>query len=345
MTDDSLSNMTSDPLDMLPTTSASGVASVVPVSGTSAQQSLTETAPTKTPEPPPLPPTVDEEYLTRIESTLDETELALLLVEAAQQQQTQQRADAADGRAAVVDQTSGQAATEVLLSVVIPVFNERETVREIVRRVQAVDLSALSLDLEILLVDDFSVDGSRRILLEMEAEHDNVRVFLHGYNRGKGAALRTGFEQVQGDLVIIQDADLEYDPNDYPALLEPILSGETDVVYGSRFLGDEIHDPSFLHRLGNRMLTMASNWVTGQRLTDMETCYKVFRREVIADMNLEQNRFGFEPEITAKVSRRGTTICEVPIAYHGRDYAEGKKIGYRDAIFALWCILRYRLRG
>ena len=272
--------------------------------------------------------------------------MALSVLEAAQQQETQQRADATGDRAAVDDSASvdewasRELATEVLLSVVIPVFNERATVREIVRRVQAVGLN-----LEIVLVDDFSVDGSRQILLEMEAEYDNVRVFLHGYNRGKGAALRTGFAQVQGDLVIIQDADLEYDPNDYPSLLEPILSGETDVVYGSRFLGDEIRDPSFLHRLGNRMLTMASNLVTGQRLTDMETCYKVFRREVLADMNLEQNRFGFEPEITAKVSRRGYTIREVPIAYHGRDYAEGKKIGYGDALSALWCILRYRLRG
>lgn len=332
MTDDSLSNMTSDPLETLPTISASGAASVVPMSGTPAEQ-----PPTKRPEPPAT--RVDEDCLARIESTLDETEMALSLLEA-QQQAIQQRADAAGGRAAILDQASREPATEVLLSVVIPVFNERATVREIVRRVQAVGLN-----LEIVLVDDFSVDGSRKILLEMEAEYDNVRVFLHGYNRGKGAALRTGFEQVRGDLVIVQDADLEYDPNDYPSLLEPILSGETDVVYGSRFLGDEIRAPSFLHRLGNRVLTTASNLVTGQRLTDMETCYKVFRREVLADMNLEQNRFGFEPEITAKVSRCGYTIREVPIAYHGRDYAEGKKIGYRDALSALWCILRYRLRG
>ncbi len=272
---------------------------------------------------------VDEACLTRIETTLDEAEMAVSMLDSA-----------TNGATIEVPTSDDATATAVLLSVVMPVYNEQSTIREIVRQVQAVDVN-----LELVIVDDFSVDGTRSILMDLEAEYDNVRVILHGYNRGKGAALRTGFEQVRGDIVLIQDADLEYDPTDYSALIAPILAGDVDVVYGSRFLGDEVRDPSFLHRLGNRLLTWASNRMTGQRLTDMETCYKVFRRRVLVDISLEQDRFGFEPEITAKLSRRGYLIREVPIAYNGRDYAEGKKIGYRDAVSALWCILRYRLRG
>jgi glycosyltransferase involved in cell wall biosynthesis len=176
--------------------------------------------------------------------------------------------------------------------------------------------------------------------MELDREED-IRVLLHGYNKGKGAALRTGFEQAHGDVILIQDADLEYNPNDLPRLLEPIERCEADVVYGSRFLENAEQDPSRLHRLGNWMLTAASNLTTGQRLTDMETCYKVFRREVLEQIDVEQNRFGFEPEITAKVSRLGYRILELPIAYSYRTYEEGKKIGLRDAANALWCIAKY----
>jgi glycosyltransferase involved in cell wall biosynthesis len=221
---------------------------------------------------------------------------------------------------------------------VIPVYNERDTVVVIVRRVQAVGVHE-----EIIIVDDFSIDGTRKLLMELDREED-IRVLLHGYNRGKGAALRTGFEQAGGDVIVIQDADLEYSPNDIPRLLEPIDRDEADVVYGSRFLENAHQDPSRLHRWGNRLLTAASNLTTGQRLTDMETCYKVFRREVLEQIDIEQNRFGFEPEITAKVSRLGYRILELPIRYEYRSYEEGKKIGLRDAANALWCIAKYGLR-
>ncbi|RIK85927.1 MAG: glycosyl transferase [Planctomycetota bacterium] len=225
--------------------------------------------------------------------------------------------------------------TKLAVSVVIPVYNERDTVVEIVRRVQAVGIHQ-----EIILVDDYSLDGTRQLLVELDREAD-VRVLMHGYNRGKGAALRTGFQAASGDVVLIQDADLEYNPNDLPRLLEPIERGLADVVYGSRFLENAQQDPSRLHRLGNWLLTAASNLTTGQRLTDMETCYKVFRREVLEQIDLEQNRFGFEPEITAKVSRLGYRILELPIGYNYRTYDEGKKIGLRDAASALWCIAKY----
>jgi glycosyltransferase involved in cell wall biosynthesis len=225
--------------------------------------------------------------------------------------------------------------TSLAVSVVIPVYNERDTIVEIVRRVQAAGVHR-----EIIIVDDFSTDGTRELLLELDREPD-VHVFLHGYNRGKGAALRTGFEHCRGDVVAIQDADLEYDPADLPVLLEAIERGEADVVYGSRFLENPVQDPSRVHRLGNWLLTFASNLTTGQWLTDMETCYKVFRREVLDQIAVEQNRFGFEPEITAKVSRLGYGIMELPIHYHGRGYEAGKKIGLRDAANALWCIAKY----
>ena len=225
--------------------------------------------------------------------------------------------------------------TKLAVSVVIPVYNERDTVVEIVRRVQAVGIHR-----EIILVDDFSMDGTRQILTEL-AREDDVRILFHGYNKGKGAALRTGFQQANGDVVLVQDADLEYNPNDLPRLLAPIERGEADVVYGSRFLENADQDKSRTHRFGNWLLTQASNLATGQRLTDMETCYKVFRREVLDAIELEQNRFGFEPEITAKISRLDYRIMEVPIGYNPRRYDEGKKIGLGDAVSAMWCIAKY----
>ena len=178
-------------------------------------------------------------------------------------------------------------------------------------------------------------------MLQLAREPD-VRLLMHGYNRGKGAALRTAFAMAKGNVILIQDADLEYDPSDYAKLLAPIERGETDVVYGSRFLENAHQDPSRLHRFGNWLLTACSNRFTGQRLTDMETCYKAFRREVLATLEIEQNRFGFEPEITAKLSQLGHKIVEVPISYHARSYEEGKKIGVRDALSAIRCILKYR---
>jgi glycosyltransferase involved in cell wall biosynthesis len=233
--------------------------------------------------------------------------------------------------------TSAPQRTALAVSIVIPVYNERDTVVEIVRRVQAVGIHR-----EIILVDDYSVDGTRDLLLELDREPD-IRVLMHGYNRGKGAALRTGFQHCTGDVVAIQDADLEYDPADLVPLVDAIEQGEADVVYGSRFLENAQQDPSRLHRLGNWLLTTASNLATGQWLTDMETCYKVFRRSVLQQVDIEQERFGFEPEITAKVSKLGYGILEMPIGYHSRGYDEGKKIGLRDAANAFWCIARYSL--
>jgi glycosyltransferase involved in cell wall biosynthesis len=225
--------------------------------------------------------------------------------------------------------------SSLAVSVVMPVYNERDTIVEIIRRVQAVGVHS-----EIIVVDDFSTDGTRQILVELARETD-VRVFLHGYNRGKGAALRTGFQHCRGDVVAIQDADLEYDPGDLPMLVKAIERGEADVVYGSRFLENPAQDPSRVHRLGNWLLTTASNLTTGQWLSDMETCYKLFRREVLAQIDIEQDRFGFEPEITAKVSRLGYGILEMPVRYDARGYDSGKKIGLRDAANALWCIAKY----
>lgn len=233
----------------------------------------------------------------------------------------------------------------VRLSVVIPVFNELQTLEEIVGRVQAVELPAPFVGKEIVLVDDGSTDGTRALLAELEQRFDNVRAILHEVNQGKGAALRTGFESATGDVVLIQDADLEYDPNEYPRLLEPIADGRADVVYGSRFIGGESHRVLyFWHTVGNRVLTLLSNMMTDLNLTDMETCYKVFRREVIRGITIEENRFGFEPEITAKIAKRGVRIYEVGISYSGRTYEEGKKIGWRDGVRALWCIAKYNLR-
>ncbi len=218
------------------------------------------------------------------------------------------------------------------LSVVIPVYNEVETIKEIVSRVQAVDLEK-----EIIIVDDGSTDGTREQLQEISRAQKNVRVFYHDRNQGKGAALRTGFEVTTGDIVIIQDADLEYDPREYPVLLEPILDGRADIVYGSRFLGGPHRVLFFWHYLGNKFLTLLSNTLTNLNLTDMETCYKVFRREVLNDIQLKSNRFGFEPEFTAKIAKKGFRIYETPISYSGRTYAEGKKIGWKDGDKGYFC--------
>jgi glycosyltransferase involved in cell wall biosynthesis len=225
----------------------------------------------------------------------------------------------------------------VRLSVVIPVYNEVETIQEIVSRVQAVDLEK-----EIIIVDDGSTDGTREHLQEISLAQKNVRVFYHDRNQGKGAALRTGFELTTGDIVIIQDADLEYDPTEYPVLLGPILDGRADIVYGSRFLGGPHRVLFFWHYLGNKFLTLLSNALTNLNLTDMETCYKVFRREVLSDIQFKSNRFGFEPEFTAKIARKDFRIYETPISYSGRTYAEGKKIGWKDGAKAIFAIVWFR---
>ena len=227
------------------------------------------------------------------------------------------------------------------LSVVIPVYNELKWIREIVRRVQEVPIPK-----ELILIDDFSTDGTRDILVEME-KTPNIRVVYHDKNQGKGAALRTGFKHATGDVVIVQDADLEYDPAEYPRLIQPILDNRADVVFGSRFIGEQHRVLYFWHYVGNKMLTMLSNFFTNLNLTDMETCYKVFRREVIQGINLKSNRFGFEPEITAKIAKKKNPswrIYEVPISYSGRTYEEGKKIGLKDAFNAFYCIIRFRFK-
>jgi len=225
------------------------------------------------------------------------------------------------------------------LSVVIPIFNEERTLEEIVQRVLATPF-----DKEILLVDDCSVDGTSEIMARLAAEHDNVRCFHHEVNQGKGAALATGFREVAGDVVIIQDADLEYDPADYAALLLPIEKGKADVVYGSRFLGGPyVRVHLFYHYLGNRLLTLLSNCFTNLNLTDMETCYKAFRVEVAKRLDIKSRTFAVEPEMTAKVAKMRCRIYEVPISYAGRDYAEGKKIGLKDAFIALGAIVRWSL--
>jgi glycosyltransferase involved in cell wall biosynthesis len=224
------------------------------------------------------------------------------------------------------------------LSIVIPVYNEKDTLAEIVKRVQATPY-----DKELIIVDDASVDGSQEILRELTQDYDNIRDFYHERNQGKGAALRTGFEHVAGDIVLIQDADLEYNPIDYPELLKPIERGVADVVYGSRLIGAAPHRVLFFwHYVGNKMVTTLSNMFTNLNLTDMETCYKVFKAEVIRKIKIKSDRFGVEPELTAKISRQRCRIYEVPISYDGRDYSEGKKITWKDGIAAIYYIIRFR---
>ena len=225
------------------------------------------------------------------------------------------------------------------LSVIMPVYNERNTLRTVVDRVLSVPL-----DIELICVDDGSRDGSREILGELQSRHPSLRVLLQPENMGKGAALRRGIQEATGDFVVIQDADLEYDPNDYPYLLGPLIEAKADVVYGSRFLGSRPHRVLyFWHSVGNRLLTLLSNSLTNINLSDMETCYKMFRREIIQSIPIEENRFGFEPEITVKVAKRRLRIYEVGISYWGRTYEEGKKIGWKDGFRALWCLLKYSI--
>jgi glycosyltransferase involved in cell wall biosynthesis len=225
------------------------------------------------------------------------------------------------------------------LSVVMPVYNEQATLREVVARVLAVPF-----EVELICVDDGSRDGSREILAELQIDHPQIRVMLQPKNMGKGAALRCGIQEATGDFIIIQDADLEYDPSDYPALLGPLIEDKADVVYGSRFLGSGPHRVLyFWHSVGNWILTLISNALTNMNMTDMETCYKVFRREILQSIPIEEDRFGFEPEITVKISKRRLRVYEVGIGYWGRTYEEGKKIGWRDGFRALWCLLKYSL--
>jgi glycosyltransferase involved in cell wall biosynthesis len=224
------------------------------------------------------------------------------------------------------------------LSVVIPVYNEERWIREVVRRVRAVEIPK-----EIIIVDDCSKDNTREILKELEGE--DMRLIFQERNQGKGAALRTGFRHATGDVVLVQDADLEYDPAEYPRLIQPIIEDRADVVYGSRFIGETHRVLYYWHSVANKMLTTMSNMFTNLNLTDMETCYKVFRREVLQGITLKSDRFGFEPEITAKIAKKKNPswrVYEIPISYSGRTYEEGKKIGLKDALTAFWCILRYR---
>jgi glycosyltransferase involved in cell wall biosynthesis len=246
--------------------------------------------------------------------------------------------------------------TDPKLSVIIPVYNEKDTVFEILRRVLDADVRK-----EVVVVDDCSKDGTREILENMAERQANgegqapaldggdplalpdIRFLFQGQNQGKGAALRRGFAVATGDIVLVQDADLEYDPRDYPKLLEPILDGRADVVYGSRFLGGPQRVHYFWHYVANKFLTLLSDMFTNLKLTDMETCYKAFRREVLKEIQIKSNRFGFEPEITAKISKGNWRVYEVPISYAGRTYEEGKKITWKDGLHALWCIVRYQL--
>ena len=226
------------------------------------------------------------------------------------------------------------------ISIVIPVYDEVATIEKILSRVQAV-----ALEKEIIIVDDGSTDGTHELLNEIGQAQENLKVLFHNRNQGKGAALRTGFGAVTGDIIIIQDADLEYDPREYKKLLEPILDGRADVVYGSRFLGGPHRVLFFWHYVGNKLITLLSNTLTNLNLTDMETGYKVFRRQILDDITLKSNRFGFEPEFTVKVAKKGLRIYEVPISYSGRTYSEGKKITWRDGLVAIFTIVWFKFFG
>jgi len=237
---------------------------------------------------------------------------------------------------------SGGKKEVIKLSVVIPCYNEEKTLKKCVERV--LNISSEFLNLEIIMVDDCSTDRSPSIARKLTTDDERITIIQHDSNQGKGAALQTGFKNATGDFIAIQDADLEYDPNDILRLLEPLVNNQADVVFGSRFLPHGPHRVLyFWHSLGNRFLTLISNMFTNLNLTDMEVCYKIFRREVLQNINLEEERFGFEPEITAKVARLGCRIYEVGISYYGRTYNEGKKIGWKDGIRALWCIFKYNL--
>ena len=224
------------------------------------------------------------------------------------------------------------------LTIIMPAYNEKETIAEIVRKVQAVDVGC---EKELIIVDDASIDGTKDVLKSMIGQ-PNLRIIFHEKNCGKGAAIRTGVAHVTGEIVLIQDADLEYDPQDYPRLLRPILEGRADVVYGNRFHGETHRVLYFWHAVGNRMLTLACNILTNLNLSDMEVGYKAFRADIFHRIRIQSDRFGFEPEVTGKVAKLGCRIYEVPISYYGRTYAEGKKITWRDGFEALWCIVRYR---
>jgi len=226
------------------------------------------------------------------------------------------------------------------ISILIPVYNECNSVGELLERVKAVEIDG---DKEIVVVDDCSTDGTVDLLKEIQSNDDSIKFHFHDKNQGKGAALRSGFGLTTGDVIILQDADLEYDPAQYPDLLNPILAGKADVVYGSRFLGGPHRVLYFWHSVGNRFLTLLSNMCTNINLTDMETCYKVFRREVMEEMTIRSNRFGFEPEFTAKAAKKGWRIYEMPITYDGRTYEEGKKITWKDGVKAIFTIIYFRL--
>ena len=270
---------------------------------------------------PPAPPQKQSEPLTKRPPQPSQNYLA--------------RLDASLARAEMLLDKLQDPRIDTPVSVVMPVFNERATIERVIERVLAVPMP-----LELIVVDDGSTDGTRERLAEL-AERLPIRLLLHKQNQGKGAALRTGFAAAHGEMIAVQDADMEYDPAELPVLVKPIAAGCCDVVYGSRYLAPVSDDQSRLHRFGNRMLTRLSNLMTRQNLTDMETCYKVMRRSAVQDIVLKENGFGCEPELTAKLARRGVRIYELPIGYNARGYQEGKKIGLRDGLRAIWCIVRY----